>query len=59
VAALQKQLAKETEEITILTRIATNMVRTYNSHTNKISTFGIPEQESIIYADPEFDVKAN
>ena len=37
VAALQKPLAKETEEITILTRITTNTVRAVTSHTNKIS----------------------
>ena len=33
VTALQKQLAKETEEIIILTRIATNMMRAVSSHT--------------------------
>ncbi len=60
VAALQKQLAKETEEITILTRIATNTVRAVSSHTNKISALSASlEPGSIIYADPEFDVKAN
>lgn len=60
VAALQKQLAKETEEITILTRIITNTVRAVSSHTNKISTLSASlEPGSIIYADPEFDVKAN
>jgi hypothetical protein len=41
VAALQQQLAKETEEITILTRITTNTVRAMSSHTNKIP-FCIP-----------------
>jgi len=60
VAALQKQLAKETEEITILTRITTNTVRAVTSHTNKISALSASlEPRSIIYADPEFDVKAN
>jgi hypothetical protein len=60
VAALQKQLAKETEEITILTRITTNTVRAVSSHTNKISALSASlEPGSIIYADPEFDVNAN
>ena len=49
VAALQKQLAKETEEITILTRIITNTVRAVSSHTNKISALSASlEPESII-----------
>jgi len=60
VAALQKQLARETEDITILTRITTNTVRAVTSHTNKISALSASlEPGSIIYADPEFDVKAN
>jgi hypothetical protein len=60
VAALQKQLAKETEEITILTRLITNTVRAISSHTNKISALSASlEPGSIIYADPEYDVKEN
>ena len=60
VAALKKQLAKETEEITILTRIITNTVRAVTSHTNKISAFpDFLEPGSIVYGDPEFDVMAN
>jgi len=60
VAALKKQLAKETEEITILTRIITNTVRAVTSHTNKISAVSASlEPGSIVYGDPEFDVKAN
>jgi hypothetical protein len=35
VAALKRQFAKETEEITILTRLITNTVRAVSSHTNK------------------------
>jgi len=57
---MEKQLAKETEEITILTRIITNTVRAVASHTNKISAFSASlESGSVIYGDPEFDVKAN
>ncbi|MBC8521168.1 MAG: hypothetical protein H8D26_04150 [Methanomicrobia archaeon] len=57
---MEKRLVKETEEITILTRIITNTVRAVTSHTNKISVLSDSlEQGSIIYGDPEFDVKAN
>jgi hypothetical protein len=57
---MEKQLAKETAEITILTRIITNTVRAVASHTNKISAFSASlESGSVIYGDPEFDVKAN
>jgi len=57
---MEKRLAKETEEITILTRIITNTVRAVTSHTNRISSFPASlESGSIIYGDPEFDVKAN
>jgi hypothetical protein len=35
VAAFKRQLAKETEEITILTRLITNTVRAVSPHTNK------------------------
>ena len=57
---MEKQLAKETEEITILTRIITNTVRAVASHTNKISAFSASlESGSVIYGDPKFDVKAN
>lgn len=57
---MEKRLAKETEEITILTRIITNTVRAVTSHTNKISTISTSlESGSVIYGDPEFDVKAN
>jgi hypothetical protein len=57
---MEKQLAKETAEITILTRIITNTVRAVAAHTNKISAFSASlESGSVIYGDPEFDVKAN
>jgi len=57
---MEKRLAKETEEITILMRIITNTVRAVTSHTNKISGISASlEPGSIIYADPEFDVKTN
>jgi len=57
---MEKRLAKETEEITILSRIITNTVRAVTSHTNKISSFSASlEPGSIIYGDPEFDDKAN
>jgi hypothetical protein len=53
---METRLAKETEEITILTRIATNTVRAVAAHTNKISSFSASlEPGSIIYGDPEFD----
>lgn len=57
---MEKRLARETEEITILTRIATNTVRAVAAHTNKISSFSASlEPGSIIYGDPEFDDRAN
>lgn len=57
---MKKRLAKETEDITILTRIITNTVRAVTSHTNRISTLPTSlEPGSIIYADPEFDVRVN
>lgn len=56
----EKRLAKETEEIAILTMLITNTVRAVTAHTNKISLFSASlEPGSIIYVDPEFDVKAN
>ena len=57
---MKERLAKETEDITILTRIITNTVRAVTSHTNRISVLPASlEPGSIIYADPEFDVKAS
>jgi len=57
---MEQRLAKETEEITILTRIITNTVRAVAAHTNKISLFSASlEPGSIIYGDPEFDDRAN
>ena len=58
--AMKKRLVKETEDITILTRLITNTVRAVMGHTNKISALSTSlESGSIIYGDPEFDVKAN
>ena len=58
--AMKKRLVKETEDITILTRLITNTVRAVMAHTNKISALSTSlESGSIIYGDPEFDVKAN
>jgi hypothetical protein len=58
--AMDKRLVKETEEITILTRIVTNTIRAVTSHTNKIAALSASlEPGSIVYGDPEFDVKAN
>jgi hypothetical protein len=57
---MEKRLVKETEEITILSRITTNTVRAVTAHTNKIASFSASlEPGSIVYGDPEFDDKAN
>jgi hypothetical protein len=37
--AMKKRLVKETEDITILTRLITNTVRAVMAHRNKISAF--------------------
>jgi hypothetical protein len=57
---MEKRLAKETKEITILARIITNTVRAVTLHTNRISSLSASlEPGSVIYGDSEFDVKAN